>query len=361
MKLLEYQAKKLFKKYGISIPAYQLIMAKNKGVGIQIHFPLILKAQVPSSNRKKSGGIIEVKNKKKFNKASKELFKKTIDGYPVKKILAEEKIIGEKEIYLSFSYSTDSRGPVLSISRKGGTGINSADIFPVNITLGITDFYLREICAKSNIQLTISLKNTILKLWKLFWEEKMLLAEINPLFQLEDACIAGDAKIILDDNVVNPSYRPHLYLGGDIGILASGGGASLTNLDALMAHGGKPANYVEYSGNPKAEIVEELTKKVLNQKGLKGCWVIGGTANFTDIQETMIGFTNGLRKIKPKPTYPIVIRRDGPKCEAAFEMLRQVGEKEGFNFYLYNSKTSMSESGKIMTKLAYNTHGNSNK
>ncbi len=371
MKLLEYQGKKMFKKYGIMVPKGKIMTStkmpsdflfgdkpglmspKRKSEGIRLNFPLVLKAQTPSGNRKLAGGIIEVKNKIEFNKAKKELFNKIISGHRVKKILVEEKIIGATELYLSFSYSTETRGPVLSISNSGGTGIASANIFPIDLSLGLPDFYLREICLKSEIKLTPTLKNTIQNLWKMFWEEKMLLAEINPLFQIENECIAGDAKIILDDNVVDPTYRPFLNLGGDIAILASGGGASLINLDALMAHGGHPANYVEYSGNPKAEIVEALTKKVLSRPNLKGCWVIGGTANFTDIHETMLGFVNGLRKVKPKPTYPIVIRRDGPKREEAFVLLREVGKKEGYNFHLYGSEISMSESGKIMTKLAY--------
>ncbi len=267
--------------------------------------------------------------------------------------MAEEKILGGKELYVSFSYSAEERKPVLAISVQGGSGIETANIFPIDLAWELPDFYLRNVCAKTNLTLTPHLRATIKALWELFTKEHALLAEINPLFNFEDKCVAGDAKIILDDNVVNPAYRPQLDLPGDIAILASGGGASLINLDALMRHGGRPANYVEYSGNPKAEIVEALTKKVLSRKGLKGCWVIGGTANFTDIYETLVGFVNGLRQVKPKPTYPIVIRRDGPRTKEAFAMLREVGKKEGYDFHLFDSTTSMSDSGKIMTELAY--------
>lgn len=353
MRLLEYEGKKLFKKYGIPVPDSTLVTSGKKAPALT--FPIILKSQVPIGNRGRLGGIISIKSKKGFGKAAKALFGNKIAGYTAKKLLAEEKIVGGQELYLSFSYSTEERKPVLAISAKGGSDIEAASIFPIDITWGLPDFYLRNACAKANLVLTPHLRSTIKSLWELFTKEHALLAEINPLFHLENKCIAGDAKIILDDNVVDPTYRPLLNLTGDIAILASGGGASLTNLDALMRHGGRPANYVEYSGNPKAEVVEALTKKVLSRKGLKGCWVIGGTANFTDIYETLLGLVNGLRQVKPKPTYPIVIRRDGPRTQEAFAMLREVGKKEDYNFHLYDSATSMSDSGKVMTQLAYRT------
>ena len=140
---------------------------------------------------------------------------------------------------------------------------------------------------------------------------------------------------------------------GDIAILASGGGASLLNIDTLVLNGGRPANYTEYSGNPPASVVKGITKKVLKKKGLKGCWVIGGTANFTDIYETMRGFIEGLAATHPKPRYPFVIRRDGPRQKEGFEMLSQIAKKRGYNFYLFDSRTPMSETARIITRLAY--------
>lgn len=353
MKLLEYQGKRLFKKYGIAVPKGTLLSHRSSNVNRQT-FPVVLKAQIPIGERKKAGGVIVAKNTQEAQIAYKKIIGAPIAGYIVKKILAEELVQFEHEYYLSFSYSGDSRTPVLAISKEGGKPVWSAHQVPIDPVWGIRDFLLRDKINAIGIPYTNGLKKVITSLWKLLNGEHALVAEINPLFSCaDDRWIAGDAKVILDDNVVDPSYRPLLDLGGDIGILASGGGASLTNLDALMRHGGRPANYVEYSGNPKADVVEALTKKVLGRKGLKGAWVIGGTANFTDIHETLTGFVNGLRKIKPRPTYPIVIRRDGPRRKEAFEMLKDVGEKEGYDFHLYGSEISMSDSGKIMTQLAY--------
>lgn len=344
MKLLEYQGKELFTKYGIQIPIGIVLDAPAGEISLQ--YPLVLKSQVLLGERRKKGGIVIVEQKEKFQEVLEKLFKRSIEGLVPDKVLVEEKIDFIKEWYLSFSYDTNRRAPVFALSDKGGTGIQEAKIFPLEFGADAWRLPLLELPAPPK-----GLMSTLLEL---FQKEKALLAEINPLFELRDGSfVAGDAKVILDDNVVNPEFRPYLDLPGDIAILASGGGASLLNLDTLMREGGKPANYVEYSGNPPAFVVEELTIKVLSKLGLKGCWVVGGTANFTDIYETMLGFVQGLRKVQPKPTYPIVIRRDGPRRAEAFEMLRQVAKEEGFDFHLYGPETPMSESAKIMVQLAY--------
>lgn len=350
MKLFEYQGKELFKKYGIAVPNSVLIekslFLQQVGTGeLLLQFPVVLKSQVLSGERRKKGGIHIVEKKEEFLSSLEELFKKSIDGEFPEKILVEEKINSIKEWYLSISYDTDRRMPVIAISKVGGTGVFEAEIFGLEFK---TDSWSIPIYTPSELQ------DIARNLLELFFKEKLLLAEINPLFETEEGnFIAGDAKVILDDNVAKPQERPYLDLPGDIAVLASGGGASLLNIDTLMREGGKPANYVEYSGNPPASVVEELTVKVLSKPGLKGCWVVGGTANFTDIYETMLGFVQGLRKINPKPTYPIVIRRDGPRQKEAFEMLRQVAKEEGYNFHLYGPETPMSESAKIIVKLAY--------
>ncbi|MBI2327860.1 hypothetical protein HYU92_06085 [Candidatus Curtissbacteria bacterium] len=138
----------------------------------------------------------------------------------------------------------------------------------------------------------------------------------------------------------------------DIAILASGGGASLLVMDAVVAAGGAPANYTEYSGNPPAEKVEKLTKITLSRAGLSGCLVAGAVANFTDIYETLSGFARGLVQIKPKPQYPIVIRRGGPRQAEAYEMLEKVAKKEGFDIHLFGPETPISVACEKMVELS---------
>ena len=353
MKLLEYQGKRLLKKYGI--PTSRGVLCPPFTNLRRISGPCVLKSQVPSGDRKRKGGIVFAAHSRAAPNAARILLAQEIDGVKPEKILVEEQIKAKRELYVSFSYSTDTRTPVFSVAKDGGSGIRRARVIPLDAGLGLPDFFLRAALAKTDVAFTRPLASAIQSLWKLFVQEKALLAEINPLFETESGYIAGDAKIILDDNVVRPHARPFLNLRGDIAVMASGGGASLLNLDSLIRYGGKPANYCEYSGNPPAEIVRELTKKTLARPGLKGCWVVGGTANFTDIYETMSGFVAGLKDITPKPRYPIVIRRDGPRQKEAFRMLKKTGEREQFDFHLFGSETAMSESARVMVELAYGT------
>ena len=125
-------------------------------------------------------------------------------------------------------------------------------------------------------------------------------------------------------------------------------------MDALIAAGGKPANFTEYSGNPPKEKVVKLTKIVLSKPKINGLWVVGTVAaNFTDIYETLSGLIEGLREAQTelgkKFDFPIVIRRGGPRDAEAFEMLRQ---GKDFNLMLQGGAVSIAQSAKIMTDVA---------
>ena len=123
-------------------------------------------------------------------------------------------------------------------------------------------------------------------------------------------------------------------------------------MDSLEENGGNAANYTEYSGNPPREKVEKLTKIALSKKGLSGCLVSGAVANFTDIYETLGGFADGLKQVKPKPDYPIVIRRGGPRQKEAYRMLRALAKKEGFDIHLFGGETPISVASLKMVELS---------
>ncbi len=353
MNLLEYKGKELFTKHGIQIPLGALATGRNLPAVLAGQFPIILKSQVPVGDRGRKGGIAVARTAKEYASKLARIKKTFIDGHLPQSILIEKVIHHARERYISFSFSTTTRTPVLAISANGGSGTSKATIIPITAGQPLAPYIARDAIVKAKLVPTPALVQIVIRLSKLFFTEKALLAEINPLFELADGSyVAGDAKIILDDAIARPEFRPYANLGGDIAILASGGGASMINLDTLMKAGGKPANYVEYSGNPKSDVVKKLTQEVLSQKGLKGCWVVGGTANFTDIYETMVGFIEGLRLVKPRPTYPIVIRRDGPRQREAFEMLKKVRQEEKFNLHLFGPETSMSASAKEIIRLS---------
>ena len=352
MNLLEVDAKALFSRYGIPVPDGKVVTVRERRIPIAP--PVVLKAQVPVGDRRRKGGIVFVDHAKAYPSAISQLFRQRIDGHVPDRVLVEPRVAAVAERYVSMSYDTAIRTPVLALGCDGGTGVGDASLTPIDPIFGLPEFAIREAIVKARFSLNRTLPTIIQRLWQLFQSEKALLVEVNPLFELPDGSyLAGDGKVILDDHVIRPDYRPFLELGGDIAVLASGGGASMINLDVLLKAGGRPANYVEYSGNPKAGVVAELTRRVLSRPGLRGLWVVGGTANFTDIYETMVGFVEGLRQVAPKPTYPMVIRRDGPRQQEAFAMLREVAAREGYTFHLYGPETPMARSAAIMVRLAY--------
>ena len=356
MKLYEFEGADLLEKYHIAVPKRQIITSlKNK---VDISFPIVLKAQVLSGNRKKAGGILFANKIPDLDKALKNLLGKTIAGEKVEKILVEEKIPCVAEHYISFSFSGAARAPVLALSRKGGSGIKNAFVYPIDMIVGLQPFFVRQALSKSGFPSKDinSLCDIIMNLWKLFVEEKVILAEINPLLKsTSGAFFACDAKIDYGKRRIVEK------MDGDIAIIASGGGASLVNMDALLLAGGRPANYAEYSGNPKAEFVDKITQEVLSQPGIKACWVVGGTASFTDIYVTMKGFLEGLKKVSPKPNFPFVIRRDGPRTKEAQKLLTGFAKKEGYDFYIYGSETPMVDTAKIIVDLAYKKVGQNKK
>lgn len=377
MILYEYEGKDLLAKSGINVPQSKLVSGADEK--IELKFPVVLKAQVLSGKRADAGGILFAENVDEYKKQISELLGSVINKEKVEKVLVEEKIDIGKEFYVSISYNTETRGPVLSISQSGGTGIEDRGVetFPVN-PLNHTEG-LPEVLDKQVLE----------KLISLFFEQDCLLLEINPLIQTKSGeWMALDAKVKLDDfakprhkdwefaprsapghtptrgeieakKIDEGDYRgtagsSYFDLDGDIAVLSSGGGVSLTALDSLINYGGKPANFTEYSGNPPKEKVAKLTKVVLDKPGIHGLWVIGTVvANFTDIYETLTGFIEGLRETEKelgtKFDFPIVIRRGGPRVEEAYEMLKKVKD---FDLHLQGEETSIAQSAKSMAELA---------
>lgn len=138
----------------------------------------------------------------------------------------------------------------------------------------------------------------------------------------------------------------YIEMEGDIAILFSGGGASIANMDALAKAGLQAANYTEYSGNPPREKVYQLAKIVLSKPGLKGLWIAGGVANFTNIAETFHGIVDALDELKP--TYPIVVRRAGPFEEEGMRLMKECAERNNLKMQFFGKETSMSDTAEVL-------------
>jgi len=391
VKLYEFEGHAILKKGGIESPFFitcsdlsEIAQSRKR-----LKFPIVAKVQVLSGKRAKGGGIKVCTTEAQLTSFAKENFGKNFQGEEVRFITLAEKIEIEKEFYISITYDTEKKIPFLLFCEEGGVDIEEvkaknpekilrADINPV---LGPSQKDLEKIFPKEP-----NFSDFVFRLWDVFRKYDLRLCEVNPLAQSGKKLIAVDAKVILDDSglvrhknieilpkgavsaiptqrelaakkIDAEDYRgsagsTFIEFDGDIAVLASGGGASLLVMDALLAFGASPANYTEYSGNPSREKVGKLTEITLGREDLSGCLVAGAYANFTDIYETLGGFADGLLKIKPKPAFPIVVRRGGPRQEEAYEMLEKFAKKEGFDFHLFGPDTPISTACKKMAELS---------
>lgn len=369
MKLFENEAKKLLEGYGLSTPDLEAD-------------EYVVKAQVLAKNRKKYGGIKFASSRQEADVIAEEMKCRKVNGHEVNKVLIEERTDFSKEYYIGVLYDTDVRKPVLLFSENGGSGVEDREVQK----LALEDYdqwrirrFLKEQGVSSDELVKLGI--TIYRICKCFFEEDARMIEVNPLVKTEEGYVVLDAMIDLEDDA---SYRhdrayedrsefgrdktereiraekideddhqgiagKYTELDGDIAMMLAGGGASLTNMDALIEYGGKPANYTEYGGNPPTEKVYKLTKVILSKPGLKGCWHVGGTANNTDIYRTMKGFCQALEEIEPD--YPIVVRRDGPNADKAFELLRETREKLDLDMKLYRNDTSMTQTANVLMDM----------
>lgn len=403
MNLYEFEGRELLQKYNIKIPKGIVV---KRGDNIRQAYEklglveVVVKAQVLSGKRGKNNGIRFCKNLSEVEKACEEIFTMSIRGQYVASILITEKINIASENYLSITYDTNHKQPVLIFSEDGGMDIE--DVSEDKIVKILLD--IRKNKLPENISLSQDILVVAQNLWQCFLVEDTRLVEINPLVKTVDGeIIALDAKVALDDDafyrhnkeaqdrakekgldsksitdwdnfeVRTMLGRPatdreiavqeidkgekyyqgtagkYIELDGDIALILNGGGASIANMDALIQVGLKPANYTEYSGNPPREKVYALAKIVLSKPGLKGLWMCGVVANFTNVEETFKGIVDVLDEIKP--TYPIVVRRAGPHDKEGMKLLADCAKRNNLNIKIFGKEVSMSETAQVLADL----------
>jgi citryl-CoA synthetase large subunit len=356
MKLYENESKELLEKRCLKAPG------DSSG-------EKVVKAQVLASDRKKHGGVKFAESKEEAEKIAGEMKDSEIKGHKVNEVLVEDQIEIEDEYYIAFLWDTEERKPAMLFSKDGGSGIEDREVekrlLGPEEDLSFLEKRLRPVAEK---------------LFDAFLEEDMEFLEVNPLAFNGAEFVIVDALIELEDDasfrhewdysertefarektereidaekIDEDDHRgvagKYTELEGDIGMMLAGGGASLTNMDAMIEAGGKPANYTEYGGNPPTEKVYRLSKIIIS-KELNGLLHVGGTANNTNILRTMKGFIQALRE--EKPDYPIVIRRDGPQADEAFELLREVREELDLDMKLYRNDLPMTEASEKLMEM----------
>ncbi|HUV24335.1 MAG TPA: ATP-grasp domain-containing protein [Methanomassiliicoccales archaeon] len=272
MKLLEYQAKELFKEYGIPVPRGYLVVDPND-VDDRIG-DSVIKAQVLIGGRGKAGGIRFAKDRESAREEAGNVLEMYISGFKVRSVLIEERLRIAREIYISIAIDRSKGLPLLLASREGGLEIESVrddligrwHLTPGaevnNIIDGIASFLALEEEKEQVAKLVASL-------WRLFWEKDCELVEINPLVVGDDGdIVASDAKMIINDDALfrhpelpveeedlTPLERKarergiaFVQLDGGIGVIANGAGLTMSTLDTLSLYGGKGGVFLDLGG-----------------------------------------------------------------------------------------------------------------
>ncbi|MFH0713133.1 MAG: succinate--CoA ligase subunit beta [Candidatus Micrarchaeota archaeon] len=389
MKLYEYESKALVAKYGIAIPQGKVFQKVE-----EVDRAGVVKAQVLAGKRGKAGAIKIVDSIEGAKAAASQMLGKKILEQTVHEVYIEDKVDITAEYFLSIVYDDQQKKPVVVISSEGGIEIEELAKnhpeklvkFPVDPLDGLQGWKARELCKQAGFtgETMPKVADALTRLYKCFVGCDATIVEINPLCLTADGSVvaAGTAMILDDDALYRhkdftfkqrsafdrlPTQREldakkidegdhrgiagkYIELDGDIAMMTSGGGGSLTNTDALLVAGGKPANYTEYGGNPPTEKMYKLTKVILSKPGLNGCWIAGGIASNTRVDVTFEGIAQALREIKP--AFPIVIRRAGPGEKEGFEIMRKLAKEIGLDLHLYGADTPMTSTAKIMVELA---------
>ncbi|MBF0499369.1 MAG: ADP-forming succinate--CoA ligase subunit beta [Candidatus Riflebacteria bacterium] len=377
MKLLEYQAKELFQKFGIPIAFGKTISSIDQIDDALKAMPspkVVLKAQVYVGGRGKAGGIKLASTAAEAKEKAAKIFGMKIKDCPVNKLLITDQNDIDKELYLSFILDRDQQCYKMIFSPVGGVDIEelaekqpekmliqSVDYFP-----GLQGFHLRAMYALLKDFPPAAVKEIGMiatNLFKVFVEKDASLAEINPLVLTPSGkVLALDAKVIIDDNALyrqkdlleyrtyeedEPQEREakqknlnYVKLDGTIGCMVNGAGLAMATMDVIKHFGGEPANFLDIGGGAKAQQVTEALEIILKDPNVKALFVniFGGIVRCDMVAEGLITAkkTLGIKK-------PMVIRLVGTNDQKAYELLRA----EGITAF-----ATMAEAAKEVVKVA---------
>ena len=361
MKLLEYQAKDIFRNYGILTPREQLTEDPLQAVkiGEDLGFPLVVKAQVPVGGRGKAGGVKLVKDVKELENSVKEIFGLNIKGCIVDKVLISEAIPYEGEYYLSFTLDRSRRLPLIIGSQAGGIDIEEIsrtkpekiEKVEYDFILGIKDYDLRRLFNKvfvnipNKSSLFSDFSELIKKLVLIYYNEDATLVEINPLVISNNKFVALDAKLLIDDNALflHPDTKSlrdkigdetlqekiarelgltYVSLDGDIACIVNGAGLAMATMDLVKYWGGEPANFLDIGGSSNPEKTLNAFKIILTNNKIRAILVniFGGITRCDDIAKGLLEAIKSLNI-----NLPMSVRLIGTNDEIAKELLQNAG------------------------------------
>jgi len=365
MKIHEYQAKELFKKYDIPIPEGSIAFSRDeaKTVAEKLgQFPVVVKAQIHAGGRGKGGGVKLAKSIDEVGSLADEIIGMTLvthqtgtEGRLVKKVLVEQGLDIEKELYLSVIPDRETAKIVIMASEAGGMDIEEvAEKTPekiikvfINPLTGIQAYHCREVAFGLNLPASVmkQFSKMLASLYRLFVTYDCSLMEINPLvITRQETVIALDAKINFDDNALFRhkdivEYRDldeedpleveaskfnlnYINLDGNVGNMVNGAGLAMATMDIIKLAGAEPANFLDVGGGASAEMVENGFKIILGDKNVKGILIniFGGILRCDVLAEGVVQAAK-----KTGINIPVVIRMEGTNVDEGRKILSDSG------------------------------------
>jgi succinyl-CoA synthetase, beta subunit len=364
MKIHEYQAKELFRKYNVPTPKGKLALTSDEVAKIaeEFGYPVVVKAQVHAGGRGKGGGVKLAKSKGDVKSVADSIIGMTLitkqtgaQGKKVRKVLVEEGLNIKKELYLSVIPDRETATVAIVCSQDGGMDIEEVAaktperIITVSVSpiTGFQPFHARKICFGLEIEKDLHKQMSALvkNLYDLFVAYDCSMVEINPLIiTAEGNILALDAKMDIDGNALfrHPDVKEmrdideedpveaeaakfglnYINLEGNVGNIVNGAGLAMATMDIVKLAGAAPANFLDVGGGANAEAIENGFRLIMKDPAVKGILinVFGGILRCDILAQ---GVVQAATKLQLK--VPVVVRMEGTNVEEGRKILAESG------------------------------------
>ena len=350
MMLLEHDAKVLLAQFGISIPVGVLA---NRSARPTVSYPCFVKVQIPVGGRGKAGGIVKANNASELEQALHKLVGATVRGHRVHECRIEQPASGQ-ECYVSLMLDPSSGKVIILMSAEGGVEVEQHSASgamlqqQANFEINAVKLAAQQLAQQLPVFAQTALTQAAHQLCDALFQLELTLTEINPLFvQPDGSWIAGDAKLVADDNAIERQplllallkERGHAYPeaslkidhgfdfvrldeDGDVGMLTTGAGLSMQLVDELTRRGCKPFNFVDirtgqFRGEPTRLI--QVLRWIGEGKNVKVILMnfFAGVTDLAELSRLILIALEQTQDIK----IPIVIRLIGNGLETAIQTL----------------------------------------
>jgi succinyl-CoA synthetase beta subunit len=353
----EYQAKEIFRKYGIPIPPGEVASTPEQAEAIARKFgtTVVVKAQVHAGGRGKAGGVKLAKTPEEAKSIAAQILKLTIKGLPVQKVLVTPAADIASEAYVGIIVDRASKRAVFMASPAGGIDIEEVAAktpekllkHPVDPRYGLQGYEAMQLAffLYSDLKQVRAAAKILQQLYRAFSENGGSLAEINPLVTTPAGeVVALDAKMVIDDNELDrlpaiaalrdesaeessevdarKASLTFIKLEGNVGCVVNGAGLAMATMDLVKYYGGEPANFLDIGGSSNPEKVVAALRIITSDPSVKAILfnIFGGITRTDDVANGIV------TAIKQNPLkVPLVIRLTGTNEEIALKILKQHG------------------------------------